>query len=626
MLKVCAQICKRTIQLVPFVLILAFITGFIGPGVAKADPGWHHSDWDYRKQITINSSNISGSANLTNFPVLISIVDSDLITKALSSGDDIIFTTGDEVTQLSHEIESFDVSTGNLTAWVRIPSLSATADTNIYMYYGNSSATNSENATDVWNVNYMMVQHLEETSGGANAITDSTANSNNGTDINNPTFGAIGQLDGAISYNSTSQQYINCGDKSDLEFATGVDFTIEAWIMTSSTGVRKGIVGKRSGGVDNWAGYEIEIVDTNIIRARLRQTGGADVDTVSSSTVTDGNWHYIVFVADRDGNGQIYIDGSADGSAVDISGQNGNLVNSDDFWIARDAASGYFDGTIDEVRISNTVRGANWIKTSYNNQNNPGDFLTFGPEIGKSTVTTNATTLVTETTANISGTLNDDGGEACEYSFEWGTAPGSYSANISWTGSITSGQTFSENITSLNKGDVYYYRARAMNNAGIDNGSEKSFLTKPDGPSDFTATTASSSKINLSWTKGVGAVRTMVRGKQGSYPANRTDGYQVYFGTDVSASDTSLLPSTTYYYRAWSEVTSGALQQYSVYFDAGNATTTSGAPTAVGGIVLKVNKALVLAPWLIIALITSFVLFRIILYVRKRVRYRKSLH
>ncbi len=95
------------------------------------------------------------------------------------------------------------------------------------MYYDNDGAANQENVANVWNGGYKMVQHLEESSGGSNAITDSTSNNNHGTDVNNPSFGAVGKIDGSIGFNG-STQLINCGDKSDLEFATGVDFTIEA--------------------------------------------------------------------------------------------------------------------------------------------------------------------------------------------------------------------------------------------------------------------------------------------------------------------------------------------------------------------------------------------------------------
>jgi len=40
----------------------------------------------------------------------------------------------------------------------------------------------------------------------------------------------------------------------------------------------------------------------------------------------------------------------------------------------------FFNGIIDDVRISNSVRSADWIKTEYNNQSSPGTFYSIGDE------------------------------------------------------------------------------------------------------------------------------------------------------------------------------------------------------------------------------------------------------
>jgi len=102
------------------------------------------------------------------------------------------------------------------------------------------------------------------------------------------------------------------------------------------------------------------------------------------------------------------------------------------------------------------------------------------------------------------------------------------------------GQPFSANITGLGKGTKYYFRAQAKNTAGTGSSSELSFLTKPDAPTAFTASVISSTQIDLSWTKGEGANRTMVRRRTGSYPTDRNDGVQVYFDTGTSVSDTTV--------------------------------------------------------------------------------------
>ena len=57
-------------------------------------------------------------------------------------------------------------STGELIAWVRIPSLNtnvAASDTVIYIYYGNSDvASSTQNVSAVWDSNYVGVWHLDE--------------------------------------------------------------------------------------------------------------------------------------------------------------------------------------------------------------------------------------------------------------------------------------------------------------------------------------------------------------------------------------------------------------------------------------------------------------------------------
>ena len=162
------------------------------------------------------------------------------------------------------------------------------------------------------------------------------------------------------------------------------------------------------------------------------------------------------------------------------------------------------------------------------------------------TVTTNAASLVEENSATLNGMVSNDGGEACQYRFGYGTTQGGPYTYTDWSVETkTTGQSFSEAISSLNKGTKYYFRAQAKNSAGTSSGSELSFLTKPDEPTSFTASTASTTQINLSWTKGAGAQKTKIQRKESSYPANRNAGTEVYFGTGTSKSDTGLTPGTT---------------------------------------------------------------------------------
>ncbi len=96
----------------------------------------------------------------------------------------------------------------------------------------------------------------------------------------------------------------------------------------------------------------------------------------------------------------------------------------------------------------------------------------------------------------------------------------------------------------------------------------------PFKPISFTATAASSSKINLAWTKGNKANKTYIRYKEGSTaPVNRSDGTLLYNGTDTSTSATSLSSSTTYSFKAWSYNDSGNC--FSIFNSTCSATSNS---------------------------------------------------
>jgi len=233
---------------------------------------------------------------------------------------------------------------------------------------------------------------------------------------------------------------------------------------------------------------------------------------------------------------------------------------------------------------------------------------------------TDNSTLVEETTAALQGTITDDGGEACQYRFEYGTVSGGpYPSDTGWTGSKTTGQSFSANITGLSKGTRYYFRAQAKNGSGTGSGTEKSFLTKPDAPinASFSAVVVSDTRIDLSWAKGAGANRTMVRRETGGYPNDREDGFQVYFDTGTSASDIGLTPGTIYYYRAWSEVTGS--QQWSDSYVETTATATGDAapPKAVGGTVYPVDKVSVIMPWIMLFSALSLVAVRVAFHLKR---------
>ncbi len=114
---------------------------------------WNDCGWAYRKAITIDSTKVA--ADQADFPVLINLAtDPGLVAHAQPTGNDILFTLGDEKTKVPHKIESYTSTTGALVAWVKVPLLSSGANTVLYMYYGNPTAATQQDTSGSWSYRY----------------------------------------------------------------------------------------------------------------------------------------------------------------------------------------------------------------------------------------------------------------------------------------------------------------------------------------------------------------------------------------------------------------------------------------------------------------------------------------
>ncbi|HEV3198581.1 MAG TPA: DUF2341 domain-containing protein, partial [Bryobacteraceae bacterium] len=207
---------------------IAYAANFSDSAIASAvyafnSGTWYSAAWANRKAVTISHAQVAGTSNLANFPMLVSLPsDANLQAGARTDGSDILFTASDGVTKLNHEIEQYDSTTGKLIAWVRVPSLSPTADTVVYLYYSNPSASNQQNATGVWDSNYRAVWHLN---GATLSVLDSTLNGDNFTNVNS-VAAAAGQIGGAAQLSGSNHL-----DAPNITAFNGASqFSVSYWI------------------------------------------------------------------------------------------------------------------------------------------------------------------------------------------------------------------------------------------------------------------------------------------------------------------------------------------------------------------------------------------------------------
>jgi hypothetical protein len=331
-------------------------------GISRED--WYNQNWGYRMKITIDYTKVSGGANLTNFPILVSLVNANL-TKARSDGYDILFTSSDGETKLDHEIESFTQGSGTLVAWVKIPTLSYTVNTEIYIYYGYGSSTNQQNVTGVWSNGYVGVWHFHN-----NSFADSSPSANNAS--NSGSSNATGKIAGARSLNG-STNYISVSNSSSLQLTS--QMTLEGWIYANGafgTGTDVDPILRK--GSDNPNNYQLCIANSYV---SLKLDENDDDGLSGSTTLSVGVWYHVSGIWNGTTR-QVLLNGVVDGS-----GSRTGTIGTDtrDLFIGgRTGSSDVFNGIIDEVRLSNVARTTGWILTEYTNQNNPSAFYSLSTE------------------------------------------------------------------------------------------------------------------------------------------------------------------------------------------------------------------------------------------------------
>jgi hypothetical protein len=333
--------------------------------------------WQYRKQITIDHTKVLD--DLTNFPVLISTTDTNLLQKTQTDGGDIMFMNDIGVsTRVYHDLESYDASSGTLIAWAKIPFLSSINDTVFYMYYGNPDCINQAYPEKTWDSNYEAVWHMNDAT--PMTITDSTLHDYTGTKIApyepHETTGKIGEgqeFDGANdNIWIKDQSVLGIGEK-----------TVSFWMKSDVNSNYQTILTNALGGTRNDAGLDIAVPNPGNDITCLSGNGATSEYYLFIDKILPDHTIYHYYVSRQCGsNLSLYLDGSLSAWTTSTSGSESEPTNNMSIGRSHQNPPYFFgfDGRLDEIRMSDVARSTSWINTEYNNQDSPSTFLTFGPE------------------------------------------------------------------------------------------------------------------------------------------------------------------------------------------------------------------------------------------------------
>lgn len=176
---------------------------------------------------------------------------------------------------------------------------------------------------------------------------------------------------------------------------------------------------------------------------------------------------------------------------------------------------------------------------------------------------TNMTTNIEEETATLNAYIDTNGsigsleqlinGVGFYVDKTDGVGPSTFDQNLTVSGTYIEHDEFTTSVSNLDTGSLYYSRAWIKNRENFSaSTTTNSFLTKPQAPNNVTASVVNTSAINISWTKAVNANNTIVVRNTDAHPTSRTDGEEVYNGTNSYYVVNDLDNGDIYYYTLWS--------------------------------------------------------------------------
>jgi hypothetical protein len=257
---------------------------------------------------------------------------------------------------------------------VRVPSVSATSNTSIWVWYNNTGQTQPSSdapfgSESVWDSNYVMVQHMhQDPSRPAPQMLDATANNNNGTSHGSMTAGSQvqGQIGLCLQFDG-SNDYVSVPAASTA--ITGRNITMEAWMYLDRSTGRANLMQRGS----NYALWEIR--ESNFPYNVFYSGSWRLFNYGKNANWFLDNWHYVVCTYN---GSQVtsYIDGSEDRTYAYTANLDPYSSNFDlGIGVNTGWNDSWYQGRVDELRVSKSTRSAQWIAAQYNNQKNPQTFV-----------------------------------------------------------------------------------------------------------------------------------------------------------------------------------------------------------------------------------------------------------
>ena len=301
--------------------------------------GWQHCGSLYLLT-TPEGANLPATAAEENFPVLVRLNKEWFhFSEAQTNGEDIRFATSSGA-PLAYQVDQWDAEAGTACVWVRVPTIQGNAHQEIKMYWGKADAPSESSGSAVFNRSngYLSVWHMND------PVKDDVGTVESMDGGTTPSSGRIGR-----ARHFADGKGINCGEKTRTYPFASSPHTSEAWFQAER--FKTTIL---SWGKQDAVNLRLSSTPGNI----LIDTGRKSIQ--ATSVLPKSDWVQVVHTYDGQSE-QVYVNGRLDVPATTPS-------TLEILTPVRMQIGERFIGDLDEVRISNVARSADWIKLQYENQ------------------------------------------------------------------------------------------------------------------------------------------------------------------------------------------------------------------------------------------------------------------
>ena len=349
------------------------------------------ANYDYSEPVAFPG--YDGTDPLVDFPVLVRLEEGrggfSYNHCALAGGQDVRFCDAAGV-ELASEVVKFDKN-GTSEFWVKVPRL--TNDARIFLVWGNADATARSSKLRVWGENFRGVWGLDA---GRNVSPDKSPSGQHAVFheaavplVQEGVVGEARHFTGKVGSGAAFEEdSIALVGNTDIDALQPETFTVSCWFRaneyptvyatfmagsTSSDSVYYNcMIGLDSSGHVigcDYLAYNGVYLDTRYI-------------TTSEAVASLNEWHHFAYSLESDGKTRVYLDGVLVGTAAKSRshltsywGKSWTNYRIPSFGMMRNYGDRKYDaarrrvnpfvGDLDEVRLTDGVRGDDWVRAEY---------------------------------------------------------------------------------------------------------------------------------------------------------------------------------------------------------------------------------------------------------------------